>query len=57
MIEKFENQLNKHTIVLIRHLVKTEQAKNGVVNFMSQVLDLDKEEALKFYKEYGRVAQ
>jgi hypothetical protein len=49
-----EHHLTKYTVDLIRHLVKTEQAKNGVINFMSQVMHCSKEDALKYYKEYKK---
>lgn len=53
-IEKLENHLTHHTIVLVRHLVKHEQAKNRVVLFISEVLHITKEESLQFYKKYQK---
>ena len=49
---KLENHLTKYTVDLIRHLVRTEQAKNNVVSFIGEVLHIDKVEALRYYKEY-----
>ena len=49
---KLENHLTKYTIDLVRHLVRTEQAKNGVVNYIAEVLHIDKQDALRYYKEY-----
>ena len=50
--EKLDNHLTHYTIGLIRHLIKTEQAKNGVVNFIGEVLHVDKVVALRYYKDY-----
>ena len=52
MKQTFEKHFNGYTIDLIRHLVKTEQAKNHVVNLISDVMRVTKEDALKFYKQY-----
>ncbi len=50
--DKLDNHLTRYTVDLIRHLIKTEQAKNGVVNFISEVLHVDKPIALRYYKDY-----
>ena len=50
--DKLDNHLTKYTVDLIRHLIKTEQAKNGVINFIGEVLHIDKPEALRYYKNY-----
>ena len=52
--ETLDNHLTKYTVDLIRHLIKTEQAKNGVINFISEVLHIDKQDALRYYKEYQK---
>lgn len=50
--ERLDNHLTHYTVNLIRHLIKSEQAKNCVVNFISEVLHVDKPAALRYYKDY-----
>lgn len=52
MKDKFEDQLSVHTLWLVRRLIRTNQAKTGLVIYMSKVLDIPQDDALKFYKQY-----
>ena len=51
--EKFEQNLSPNVLWLVKRLIRTEQAKTGLVIFMSNVLHISHDEALKFYKEYS----
>lgn len=51
-VENFERHFNGYMVGLIRHLVKSEQAKNAVLDVMSEVMRVSKDDALRFYKKY-----
>ena len=51
-VDKFENQISPHTVWLVRRLIRTDQAKPGLIIFIEKVLDVPREEALRFFKKY-----
>lgn len=51
-ITRFEQNLSPNTLWLVQRLFRTEQAKPGLVEFISRVMNIPKEEALRFFKRY-----
>ncbi|MAD95747.1 MAG: hypothetical protein CMB99_00230 [Flavobacteriaceae bacterium] len=51
-IERFEQNLSPNTLWLVQRLFRTEQAKPGLVEFIGKVMNIPKEEALRFFKRY-----
>ena len=52
MIERFEQNLTPNTLWLVQRLFRTEQAKPGLVEYICRVMNIPKEEALRFFKKY-----
>ncbi len=51
-IDRFEQNLSPNTLWLVQRLFRTEQAKPGLVEFIGRVMNIPKEEALRFFKKY-----
>lgn len=51
-ITRFEQNLSPNTLWLVQRLFRTEQAKPGLVEFIARVMNIPKEEALRFFKRY-----
>lgn len=51
-ITDFERHFNGYMVDLIRHLVRTEQAKPKVMAIMSEIMHKPHDETLRFYKKY-----
>lgn len=51
-IERFERNLTPNTLWLVHRLIRTEQAKPGLIEYIGRVMNLPKEEALRFFKRY-----
>lgn len=51
-IERFEQNLSPNTLWLVQRLIRTEQAKPGLVMFVGKVMNIPQEEALRFFNKY-----
>ena len=51
-INRFEDNLSPNVLWLVQRLIRTEQAKPGLVEFISKVMNIPNEEALRFFKKY-----
>ena len=52
-VERFEQSLSPNTLWLVHRLIRTEQAKTGLVLFIGRVMNIPQEEALRFFKSYS----
>ena len=50
--DKFESQLNAHTVTLVRRLIHGGHAKSSIGRNKASVLNIPQDAALAFYKAY-----